>query len=906
MGYSFSFWMRVINLWILLGGLAWPPGGHAQAPPDSLLAWEAQGDAALEARDWDLARGLYTQVAMSHDRPGGDSLGLARVRARLAYLHIQDFALDTAQHLLGQALRVQAAALPAGHPDLGRTYYYLGQAAFRAKDHALAQEYLEHTLRIRRANFGPDHPSLAPALEMLALCQWRSGDSPSACRTQAEAIRLLAPGSSPMRLSGSYLNLGMFQGDAQQPTAALASFEEALTLRQQATGPQHPSLGQIFQNLGYLLLTQGKPQAALPYFQRGYALSVQAFPPFHPIPARFATNQAMAYRALQQWREALEWHQRALGHLLPGLREAAIETPLPPGASPLAGELVEALREKGFTLLAKNEALPPVRAELELALAQFRQAAGFIDSVRLGFQAEASKLDYGERAREVYEGGISAAWHLYATDPQPAYLAEAFQFAERARALILLEAIQESGSRAAAGLSPALARREDSLRQALAGAQRARLAAENQGAGPARLDSLRATEFACRRAYQQVLDTLARAYPAYHRAAYGLSMLDPGTVQEQLPAGTAQLTYFLTADHLFVFVLEAADARWLRLDRPPGLTARIEALRAQLTPQAWATGSSAVYDSLAHLLYTELIAPLGPLPRHLRIIPDEVLAYLPFDALLTAWPAQPGAYRQYPYLARAHVISYAYSATWLQEVRRLPEATGTAPLLAVAPGHFAGRPPLPYSQAEAQYLHQQYRGQLLTGAQANRAHFLAAAAESPLIHLSTHAHLHDDVVALSAIFLEGSDSLTLQEIAALRLQAQLVVLSACETGAGKWLSGEGLQSLGRAFSLAGCKSLLTTLWQVNDETTLEIMQDFYAGLAQGLPKDAAIHQAKMAHLDRADHLLAHPYFWAGYTLWGDIQPVHPGRPRSWWPWALTGLLLVGGLLAGGWYYRRRA
>ena len=99
-------------------------------------------------------------------------------------------------------------------------------------------------------------------------------------------------------------------------------------------------------------------------------------------------------------------------------------------------------------------------------------------------------------------------------------------------------------------------------------------------------------------------------------------------------------------------------------------------------------------------------------------------------------------------------------------------------------------------------------------------------------------------------------------------------------------------SLARGFTYAGSQSLLTTLWSVNDATTSEIMRNFYQGLAAGLPKDQALYQAKLTHVEEKDQLLAHPFYWAGYTLMGDPHPLEDLQKSTWPGWYLL-VALVG-------------
>jgi CHAT domain-containing protein len=125
---------------------------------------------------------------------------------------------------------------------------------------------------------------------------------------------------------------------------------------------------------------------------------------------------------------------------------------------------------------------------------------------------------------------------------------------------------------------------------------------------------------------------------------------------------------------------------------------------------------------------------------------------------------------------------------------------------------------------------------------------------------------------------EGDGYLHAYEIYELDLRAQLAVLTACETGTGKD-DGEGVRSLGYGFAYAGCPSLVTSLWSIDEQISSAIIKRFYELLADGLPKHLAMRQAKLDHLASVEGELALPYYWAGLVLVGDVEPVR--MPFSW-------------------------
>ena len=132
------------------------------------------------------------------------------------------------------------------------------------------------------------------------------------------------------------------------------------------------------------------------------------------------------------------------------------------------------------------------------------------------------------------------------------------------------------------------------------------------------------------------------------------------------------------------------------------------------------------------------------------------------------------------------------------------------------------------------------------------------------------------------------------ELYNMSINADMVVLSACNTGYGKITRGEGVMSLSRAFRYAGCKSLVMSLWQADDKTTATIMKLFYQNLAAGQQKDEALRHAKLSYLDHADPLTAHPYFWDAFIVSGNIDKIEDSglMARVGYRWLIFGILIL--------------
>jgi CHAT domain-containing protein len=191
--------------------------------------------------------------------------------------------------------------------------------------------------------------------------------------------------------------------------------------------------------------------------------------------------------------------------------------------------------------------------------------------------------------------------------------------------------------------------------------------------------------------------------------------------------------------------------------------------------------------------------------------------------------------------------------------------------------------PLPYSREEIQRVQEQVGGNdlVLSGQQASKKLFLKMAGQYSILHLATHgkANHREGDFSFLAFATEDPDAekglLSVGELYNCSLNADLVVLSACETGIGEEQRGEGVVSLARAFAFAGAKSIVSSLWSVNDKSTMQVMDGFYAELKAGRSKNLALNTAKQQYLEQHPGKASHPFFWAGFVAVGDMSALQP-------------------------------
>ncbi|MCX2680340.1 CHAT domain-containing protein [Galbibacter sp. EGI 63066] len=248
------------------------------------------------------------------------------------------------------------------------------------------------------------------------------------------------------------------------------------------------------------------------------------------------------------------------------------------------------------------------------------------------------------------------------------------------------------------------------------------------------------------------------------------------------------------------------------------------------------------------------------------IIPDGLLNFIPFEALLSS-PTKAFNFEAMPFLIKDHVVAYNTSTKFYMDEMKPSENDA---VLGVFPVFKNSSRSLPYSLEEADFLKDKDSSLLLLHEKANKALFMEKAPDFGILHLSTHAGSGDFVMPSHIQFYD--DVMLVQELYTLDLHPQLVVLSSCETGIGKLYKGEGAMSLARGFQYAGANRLLFSLWQINDQSTSSIMHLFYDEYFSTTSAVIANNVSKKAYLsDKSipNHKKS-PYYWGAFVYYGSF------------------------------------
>ena len=302
------------------------------------------------------------------------------------------------------------------------------------------------------------------------------------------------------------------------------------------------------------------------------------------------------------------------------------------------------------------------------------------------------------------------------------------------------------------------------------------------------------------------------------------------------------------------------------------------------------------YNHYGYSAYKLLELPSKATAKNLIIIPDGILNFLPFEAMVTKESATTNFAKMH-YLLNDFKISYNNSATFY--LKGTPISSNKKTVLGIFPVFEKTNYTLTYSKEELQSIKNNFKGQYFENSNATFKNFRENASNYSILHLSTHASSGDTETPASIKFYD--QEILYSELYSLNLNPDLVVLSACETGIGKLYKSEGAMSIARGFQFAGAQNLLFSLWKINDYTTALFMNKFYQNIHNGKSYVEANHQSKLDFL--ADKTISNakksPYYWSAFVYYGTLNTE--AKSPNYILYGIAMLLLIGLFL----YFNKR-
>lgn len=604
---------------------------------------------------------------------------------------------------------------------------------------------------------------------------------------------------------------------------------------------------------------------------------------------------------------ALKTYNRGIAAALPNFKVDDIAHN--PNLNNLAfPELLDVFAAKAFILKGKKD--------INAAFATFEKCDTLIQSLLNSYQADQSKYFLSDKALPIYENAIDLALILNKKEV-------AVNFAEKNKALVLLENLKDAKAKNFGGVPQNLLDDERNLRAEVAYLEKQLYETE--------ADSLKtkiqSQLFNAKEKLHRFNQHLESQFPKYFDLKIAKNApLSIATIQQSLDAQTLAVSYFVGDSSIFAFAFSKNDCQVFVQKQTPQYNHDFRELKKSLSNEKYISDSTLLAEqsfcALSHSFFKDLIEkPLASLNNNskltrLRIVPDGYLGYLPFELLLTK-PTAKWKGQDVPYLLRQYAVSYAYSLRLIDNtevsvsaqnfggfgieyddatIKSLSNTDSTAKT-----GENNTRSDilsrLAFADDEVKNIQALLGGgQIWLNGGATKLAFMRNAPNCSILHLAMHGAIDEKNPLNSGLIFSKSDSskdhfLSGYDLFTMQFKTGLAVLSACNTGNGELRRSEGVMSLARAFSYAGCPSTVMSLWSIPDESTSKVMLAFYKNLKNGEPKDIALQKAKLEYLENCPPQYSIPNEWGATVVIGNISPIDF---RTWWqkPWFLGFVALL--------------
>lgn len=741
----------------------------------------------------------------------------------------------------------------------------MGRLLLQTGDLALAEEHLRRARGIEEQQI-PDSSQFTSTLMALAVAFEGSGRLASALETNQRALAIAQELDNEYFISNIQANLANLAMKTGQHEGAAKHFQRMLeTERRLARGST--GIPWALLNLGRLAEEQKDFTAAAAYYHEAVAF-LEREAPRHPYLQLVLTHLGDLARRRSHLDDAERFYRRALG--IYG-----------------AAEFSEAQVRHGLGLTLGQ------RGELHVAAAELQGAVTTLeDQLRHLGGSRHAQGDFRARFREIYDDALAA--ELTRGRPE-----QAFHLLERSRARSLLEMLTERDLDFTLDLSEELATAHRGLERRSREAMDEIRTSGDEAAFEEKLGELERL-----RKEQENFEALlsrtsprfaALRYPTPHDITEVRSNLDPGTVLLAFNVAEERTDLFVVTPEAGLVDVVNLQIGSQKLRR--NVAGYLDLLTKRREPNS---PSFLALTEQGRDLYDLLIAPVEQAIKggtRLLIVPDGPLHQLPFAALvrpmgdyMVEWrplhtvlsatlyaqlqKEQPAAAR--PAAIRLAAFGDPHYPSWL---RQEPETISEPWVRSAVRSGLSDWEPLPHSRREIEDIAKFFSEkdvQLHLGTEATEEAVRSLDAEVDLVHFAVHGHLDDRFPLNSALVLAMPETpdgtrhdglLHAWEIFdSVRLGADLVVLSACSTALGQERGGEGFVGLVHAFHYAGARSVLASLWNVNDKVTPELMIGFHRHLRSGLAKDEALRAAQLDQLKNTD--TAAPYHWAAFHLLG--------------------------------------
>ncbi|MGL1888155.1 MAG: CHAT domain-containing protein [Reichenbachiella sp.] len=832
------------------------------------------------------------------------------------------------------ALKINKAVFGENHPDVGTTYVGIADIYKNTGQFELAQQYYRQAFVIYNQFLHEKNPKYGAIFLGFADVFISQGDFLQAEEYYQKALDLfeLTIGLEHQSSVRAYLGLGNTYMAQEMLQEALVYYNKVIDTNFKLVGENHVNSSIAYYDLGGLYYLAGRFDIAVKYYNKSLAIDIAIFGEENQDVAAGYYGLARVYGERGDIQQALSYVQEAINSSIISFDDSNIFM------NPVLvnffdnRELLLYLSYKGELLEEGFRRSKNVKG-LDVSLHSFVLSDSLVDQIRKSYTDRRDQVQLSDLSSKIYESSVNAAYGLTKLltpenvktispeavykDKMKEYQDKFFFFTEKSKGAILFSSLAESNAKAFGGVPETLLYQEKELKE-LINNYTQELAANPDSI---MLDFYQRELFAANREYEDLVYSLEYDYPKYYDLKYDVQVTSLDKVQSFLNDSTMMISYFFAGDSIYVMQIEDDAFNVDKVYKKRDFEKNVKAFRKGILFK-----SDKIYTKFAKQLYDQLF-PMD-IPDHIKsliIVQEGIMSTIPFEALLTK-EVEPDSvdYSSLPYLVRDYNMSYTFSANLIYKTfnnEKLARKKASKDGMLIAPVTFdhaldALREakeksyeenekainlrkgisisenevlPLPGTEKEVEMISGLFDENKKVASSFMRYDAKEELAKSgemndyKYIHVASHGFVNQEEPEFSGIFLQR-DTVTNNEDGVLfsgevynvELNAELVTLSACETGLGQIKSGEGIVGLSRALIYAGAKNITVSLWKVSDESTKDLMINFYDEfLGKEVPKDLyqsldyayALKQSKVQMINKGEEF-AHPYYWSSFVLIG--------------------------------------
>lgn len=640
-------------------------------------------------------------------------------------------------------------------------------------------------------------------------------------------------------MSLAYLNYGWIYMLINQPTKALEALKKA---KPYCTSNER--LYQYYDNLADVYLQTGQPQLALQNFHKALELMFLDFNP----------KNELEYPKV----DTLIVVSRNYDHIL------------------------EVLQKKASTLLILYNKTNQTKY-LNASIQHFEQLEKLYPKVFSSIINESSRLIWVSRLKEDYAHAIEAYYQSWKSTGEKHVLEKLLNGMENSKAIVLQQKLKSLQ------LSDKYLPKQwqDSLLYYNAQIKELDFNNKEQNLQELRVDFRKTTE-----KYESLLKKLKSEYPEYFKSIFDGSALSIDSIQKGLLADEIFIESHFSNDALYILWI-GKDGYGVSKNEGREI---INQLNQHLKNVKDVQVKFSEYRATAHSLYQTLFEEIlkqNPKTNRIQWVPDVILGLLPIETLLMKADEELSTYKGASFMINSYVINYDYSYNSLKYTTKSEKLDFSV----FSPDYEnTSWPVLKYSKDEIKRIKDKFSVKVYENKKATIENFKEESSKGGIMHLLMHGDVDSNVLKSKLVF-AGETELIVADIYKLLINKNLIYLSACNTGIGEVVEGEGVMSLARAFKYAGCPAIITSLWFVNDKEGVNIAGGFYDNYALGKRKDESMALSKRSYLEKAYSYEAHPFYWAALIPIGnnDVIILTQKNNRAIY-YVFIGLVIITGLV----------